>query len=187
MCAHPSSHQYSWLYPRIFQPLQALSVLIAELFSDPFGEHALHCRAMVDSVLRLYQVDEGVMGIGLEDDRRELSVVGRETWDYILRARANALRKAGKDPHVLVPSIAPTKTTCVCGLEMSDQVGRKSHERSEREQFDVADTVADLDGSAQSPADMGLDWDAWDAYAMATLPGDAAFVQSPGFGRTDLD
>jgi hypothetical protein len=126
--------------------------------------------------------------MGLQDDGRELSNIGRETWDYILRARANALRKAGKDPHVLLPGSGAPKTRCVCGLDLSRRDSSESQDRPEREHVQDAENIGripDRNEAAESPAVMGLDWDAWDTFAMATLPG--GFVQSPGFDRTGLD
>ena len=162
MCEHPACESFRWIYPGIYQPLQALSLLLADL-TDPQSDEAGTSRGLVDATFQLYEVDEGIVSHKSHGDRRELSPFGREAWSMLIRTRRRALEQMGKDPHVLLPNVATSGDICVCCEEvtLNDQlmgtrvknhpeIGDLPHEDPETPQMSDVDVI-------------GFNWDEWDS------------------------
>lgn len=104
------------MYPGTYQPLQAVSLLIADLLHKPYSDEAETSRGLIDRMFEMYSVDHGIINKA-EPARRDLSAVGRSAWRMLVRARRKALELMGEDSHLLIPS-TPEGTTadkCVCG------------------------------------------------------------------------
>ena len=114
--------------------------------------------------------DEGVVGDDTDLDTRNLSPSGKEAWVTLLRARYNALKEAGKDPHVLFTSSSRRRNSCICGIENSADSAPLGVEHSAL--LDDADLEDDngqrlpsFEEAEPTPVTFGFDWDAWDALA----------------------
>lgn len=116
------------MYPGAYQPLQQLSLLLADLLDHAYSEEAATSRGLVDAMFAFYQVDEGIVRYYQEgsDDtyqahfmagpsaapsflrrpyqKRNLSPAGRNAWMMLVNARRRALTQIGQDPHVLWPT-----------------------------------------------------------------------------------
>lgn len=158
------------MYPGTYQPLQALSILLADLIESPHSDHALESRGLVDATFELYEVDEGIVN-HYDNNGRKLSPYGREAWSLLLRTRRKALEQVGKDPHVLLPGTLSMADECICGEESSLQ-GDIMQEASSVHTAHRGDT-GDDDMSIRAlfePAELdmptmenpGFDWDEWD-------------------------
>jgi len=101
------------MYPGTYQPLQAVSLLLADLLQHPYSDHASLSRGLIDAVFELYQIDEGIVS---RDDppTRQLSPSGKDAWLMLARMRRKALEQIGVDHHVLYPSVV-SSDTCICG------------------------------------------------------------------------
>ena len=106
------------MYPGIYQPLQPLAVLLADLLEHPNGTRAEQSRGLVDAVFKLYQVEEGVLNPN-NSSRRELSPLGSTSWSILGRARKRALEKVGQDHHTMIPSNNASSDYCICGERIS--------------------------------------------------------------------
>ncbi len=106
------------MYPGTYQPLQAVSLLLADLLRHPHSDDASLSRGLIDAIFELYQVDEGVVS---ENDppRRQLSPSGRDAWTMLVRTRQRALQQVGMDHHVLFPSNVISSKSCICGEKIS--------------------------------------------------------------------
>ena len=106
------------MYPGTYQPLQAVSLLLADLLRHPHSDDASLSRGLIDAVFELYQVDEGIVS---ENDppKRQLSPSGRDAWTMLVRTRQRALQLVGMDHHVLFPSNLVASSRCICGEKTS--------------------------------------------------------------------
>ena len=157
LCMEPDFEHFHWMYPGTYQPLQPVSILLADLIEAPApGVEAGSSsaapskrlreisRGLIDQILTLYQMDHGIVDryqysvpgstqqiatpARVISPRRNLSIVGREAWEFLLRTRERVCRRAGEDPHVLWPGDSlrdRTETRCVCGLGL-DMLGVQS-------------------------------------------------------------
>lgn len=119
VCNDPISEPYHWMYPGTYQPLQAVSLLLADLLQQPHSDDAELSRGLIDAIFELYQVDEGIVSQN-DPPRRQLSPSGRDAWTMLARTRQRALQQIGIDHHVLFPSngvIASNR--CICGEKIS--------------------------------------------------------------------
>ncbi|RMZ83736.1 hypothetical protein DV738_g918, partial [Chaetothyriales sp. CBS 135597] len=103
VCNDSISEPYHWMYPGTYQPLQSVSLLLADLLQHPHSDHAELSHSLVDSIFELYKVDEGFVS---QDDppNRFLSTSSRDAWTLLLHTRRRALEQLGIDHHVLTPS-----------------------------------------------------------------------------------
>jgi hypothetical protein len=107
------------MYPGTYQPLQAVSLLLADLLRHPHSDDADLSRGLIDAIFELYQVDEGIVSQN-DPPRRQLSPSGRDAWTMLMRTRQKALQQVGMDHHVLFPSNLVTGSSrCICGEKIS--------------------------------------------------------------------
>lgn len=123
-------------------------------------------------MLQLYEVDEGVVGGEDKPDQRNLSPYGREAWTCLLQARSNALKKAGKDPHVLFPSYSRGDESCVCGLE-PDWRGESVAPTQRGDDGSIASGTSGRPVIGTTPTDAVFDWGLWDALG---TPSNASLI-----------
>lgn len=124
--------------------------------------------------MALYNRDEGVVGPDHNVGGRKLSSYGREAWIMLLRARYNALKHAGKDPHVLFPRIPFETQTCSCGIDFHNSPASSPEDR--RSATPPVRAQQGAEGTAESsnpakglsPATPNFDWNEWDA--LVALP-----------------
>lgn len=136
LCTNPQFANFSWMYPGTYQPLQPLSLILADLIEKPESEEVDTSIGLVDAMFALYQVGEGVTNPGTLPGpsssrtrsnvrRRNLSPAGQEAWSFLVSARRKALLQLGQDPHVLLPVSVDWTTfsqqACVCGGIMAPQ------------------------------------------------------------------
>lgn len=144
--------------------------MLADMIESPHSEQALESRGLVDATFELYEVDEGIVD-HYDSNGRKLSPYGREAWALLLRTRRKALEQAGKDPHVLLPSISSMTDECICGEESSLQ-DNFAREGSTAQIPNTGDTTED-DISLRAlfePGDLDMtnmenhsfDWNEWD-------------------------
>lgn len=161
------------MYPNTYQPLQALSILIADLLNYPNSEEAPNLRGLVDATFELYEADEGVIGHS-GSPSRQLSPVSREAWNMLLRARRRALEQMNHDPHVLLPSFIPTGPQCICGETIAHETPSTVEESISDPQAnirEVSNIFPPTEETAWGPSPdmnpgyipMGFDWDEWDS------------------------
>lgn len=145
------------MYPGTYQPLQAVSLLVADLLQRPRSDDSELSRGVVDRVFEMYDVDHGIVN---QDDpvQRDLSVQGKIAWTMLARARRKALELVGDDPHILMPSMETEllSDACICG----EKIALSSADRSQ--------------GAEQRPQ-------------MANLLGDALMTETPSGGRLEAD
>lgn len=158
------------MYPGTYQPLQALSIMLADLMEHPHSDRGGESRGLIDATFELYEVDEGIVDQYSGNSRR-LTPYGREAWSLLLRTRRKALEKVGKDPHVLLPNTTLATDTCVCGEEsaLNDDLIQwrgVTEPTSTEEPLDESPTLAALfapgDLEVSSTNNPGFDWDEWD-------------------------
>jgi hypothetical protein len=124
LCEHPNSAHYHWTYPRTYQPLHALSLLLADLLTSPNAtsrdqQASSLSRGLIDAVFELYEVGEGIVTAS-DLSRRQLSPEGNQVWAMLLNARRTAFERTGQDPQVLIPFPASsTSETCMCGKKIA--------------------------------------------------------------------
>ena len=159
------------MYPGTYQPLQAMSLLLADLLNFPHSDEAPTSQGLVDAIFDLYQVDQGMITAS-DPPRRRLSPSGREVWSMLGRLRNKAFEQMDQDPHVVLPTFIASSHVCVCGE-------RLAHERllsEENEQPDMPAWDGPLDAELGTPTDadanlietepshVDFDWAEWDAY-----------------------
>jgi hypothetical protein len=169
LCTDPMFEPFQWIYPGTYQPLQALSLLLADLLENPLSDEAPTSRGLIDATFALYRMDEGIVGYddgqGHQFRKRNLSRFGKEAWSMLTNARRRALQQIGQDPHVLWPIHSGfPHGRCICGgnimpalSQPQDHLGCDRHE-------DVGEP--NLDGPFPLNIAMGnesFDWDEWDA------------------------
>ena len=107
------------MYPGTYQPLQAVSLLLADLLQHPHSDQAEFSRGLIDGIFELYQVDEGIVSQN-DPPKRQLSPFGRDAWTMLVRTRQRTLQQIGMDHHVLFPSrLFYSTNTCICGERIS--------------------------------------------------------------------
>lgn len=106
------------MYPGTYQPLQALSLLLADLLQYPHADEASESRGLVDAAFDLYQADEGIVSQN-SPPRRKLSSSGKDAWSILSRTRKKALANINQDPYVLIPSPKVFSDFCICGERIS--------------------------------------------------------------------
>jgi hypothetical protein len=100
MCTTLAFRPFYWLYPGMYQPLQATAILLADLLKSPYSTEAQHSRTLIERLFSLIGSD----GIGWYKERsskRNLSIAGKEVWEMLRRLRRQAWRKAGIDPDIV--------------------------------------------------------------------------------------
>ncbi|RYP66975.1 hypothetical protein DL769_005880 [Monosporascus sp. CRB-8-3] len=102
MCTSEPFRPYHWLYPGLYQPLNAAVVLLSDLLRSPQSSEAEQSMALIDRLFSLITTSSGVVS---EDNgdlvERNLSEGGREAWALLRRPRRKAWEKAGRDPEFL--------------------------------------------------------------------------------------
>lgn len=160
------------MYPGTYQPLQAVSLLLADLLQHPYSDHASLSRGLIDAVFELYQIDEGIVS---RDDPpiRQLSPSGKDAWLMLVRTRRKALEQIGVDHHVLYPSVV-SSDTCVCGETIrtgpintsSSQSQWASHDLPDEPQVTASQPeeihAEELGISPGMLGSMNFDWQAFD-------------------------
>ncbi|KAI1625852.1 hypothetical protein EDD37DRAFT_319687 [Exophiala viscosa] len=175
VCNDPISEPFHWMYPGTYQPLQAVSLLLADLLQHPYSDDASLSRGLIDAIFELYQVDEGIVSQN-DPPIRQLSPSGRDAWAMLVRTRRKALEQTGVDHHVLYPSSLVSSSTCICGERIAHDItsgpGSQQHWSSHhtpgggRQDEAAPDPLSD----DQDPAGLSLgilgqmdfDWHAWD-------------------------
>ncbi|KAH8816721.1 fungal-specific transcription factor domain-containing protein [Xylogone sp. PMI_703] len=118
LCSDPISDPFHWMYPGTYQPLQPLSLLLADLLQYPYSDEADESRGLVDLIFNLYQVDEGIVSPSNPPSRR-LSGAGKDAWAILSRTRRKAWGIVGWDSHAFFPSQRVSSDYCVCGERVS--------------------------------------------------------------------
>lgn len=164
------------MYPGTYQPLQAVSLLLADLLQHPHSDDANLSRGLIDAIFDLYHVDEGIVSQH-EPPKRLLSPSGRDAWTMLVRTRQRALQQVGMDHHVLFPSKVITSNRCICGEKIS--VGGHDHGAAAVEATGRGSVGGGSGLSSQLPEEMqedqaeqtpgqmlydpvDFDWHAWD-------------------------
>lgn len=102
MCSDDSFRGYHWIYPGMYQPLQAVATILVDLCSCPTSAEAADSRILVDYVFSMMEPDGGVVA---EDEHapisRQLSIGGKKAWDILRKMRRKAWARAGLDPHLV--------------------------------------------------------------------------------------
>ncbi|EXJ71409.1 uncharacterized protein A1O5_05216 [Cladophialophora psammophila CBS 110553] len=177
VCNDPISEPFHWMYPGTYQPLQAVSLLLADLLQHPYSDDAALSRGLIDAIFELYQVDEGIVSQS-DPPRRQLSPSGRDAWTMLVRTRRKALEQVGMDYHVLFPSNAVLSSRCICGEKISvvDNNEALAHQHPHQQQAtrpgegaqpqapqDMQGEPADQTPGGQMLYDqVDFDWHAWD-------------------------
>jgi hypothetical protein len=168
------------MYPGTYQPLQAVSLLLADLLQHPHSDEADLSRGLIDAVFGLYQVDEGIVSQN-EPPKRQLSPSGRDAWTMLAQTRQRALQQVGMDHHVLFPSnVVTSSSRCICGERISvsgeDADVQQSPPRRASRGVSSGQTAIDMgsrlppglgDSGEQTPGEIlygqvDFDWHEWD-------------------------
>jgi hypothetical protein len=172
VCNDPVSQPFHWMYPGTYQPLQAVSLLLADLLQHPHSDHSSISRGLIDAVFELYQMDEGIVSRD-EPPMRQLSPSGKEAWAMLVRTRRKALEQIGVDHHVLYPSVV-SSDTCICSETIRQ---RPTNSGRSEQQWTSHTTPNDQQGLINQPEDinpeelgispgilgsMNFDWRAFD-------------------------
>ena len=173
VCNDPVSEPFHWMYPGTYQPLQAVSTLLADVLQHPHSDDASLSRGLIDAIFELYQVNEGMVSQN-EPPRRQLSPLGKDAWTMLLRTRRKALEQIGEDHHVLYPSSTISSSSCICGVKIArdkpDAPASEQHGSSDAspvaQQIGSGDPFGAIeDQPGLSPgilSQMNFDWRAWD-------------------------
>lgn len=98
MCTNQDFHPFYWIYPGMYQPLQATAMLLADLIKCPNSSEAKRSRDLVDKIFSLLSED-GVAGRNGISSQRQLSAGGKEAWSMLRKVKRQAWEKAGFDPN----------------------------------------------------------------------------------------
>lgn len=164
------------MYPGTYQPLQAVSLLLADLLQHPYSDDASLSRGLIDAIFELYQVDEGIVSEN-EPPRRQLSPSGRDAWAMLVRTRRKALEQTGADHHVLYPSSIVSSSSCICGERIAHDIASGSGSRQhwsgvptpgggQQDEAPPDPFAVGEDQLGLSPGILGqtdFDWRAWDS------------------------
>lgn len=160
------------MYPGTYQPLQAVSLLLADILQHAHSDDATLSRGLIDAIFELYQVDEGIVSQS-EPPRRQLSPSGKDAWTMLVRTRRKALEQIGVDHHVLYPSPVISSSFCICGVRIAQEntvaPGAQQHggdQSTAGQQEPMMDPFAvNEEQPGLSPGILGpmtIDWRAWD-------------------------
>ncbi|KIV88836.1 hypothetical protein PV10_08474 [Exophiala mesophila] len=169
VCDAPFSRPFHWMYPGTYQPLQSMSLLLADLLSSPHSDEASTSQGLVDAIFELYQIDQGVMGT-VDAPRRKLSPSGQQAWSMLGRVRRKALEQMDQDPHVAFPSSLASSNTCICGESLVHACLLEENEKQEEvipEEPSIVGLEPDLEMGLETSveaADVRFDWEDWDAF-----------------------
>ncbi|KAK5206792.1 hypothetical protein LTR07_010053 [Exophiala xenobiotica] len=173
VCNDPISEPFHWMYPGTYQPLQAVSLLLAHTLQHSYSDDASLSRGLIDAIFEFYQVDEGIVSQG-EPPRRQLSPSGKDAWTMLVRTRRKALEQIGVDHHVLYPSPFISSGSCICGVRVAAE---KPGEPSTQQHWSSGPSAAGQQEVAVEPlvvneeqpellssslGQMDIDWVAWD-------------------------
>ena len=160
------------MYPGTYQPLQAVSLLLADLLQRPHSDEASLSRGLIDACFETYQVDEGLVSQS-DSPRRQLSSLGKDAWSILVRARKKALDLIDQDHHVLLPSHMASSDFCICGQKIARlRVGDRDNDGSQTQWRDIAPSPGnayemterhDLTPTQAFIGNNDFDWDTWDA------------------------
>ncbi|KAE9365933.1 hypothetical protein N431DRAFT_487811 [Stipitochalara longipes BDJ] len=102
MCSDDCFRGYHWVYPGMYQPLQAVATILVDLCNSPTSHEARDSRILVDYVFSMMEPDGGVVA---EDEHapisRQLSSGGKKAWDILRKMRRKAWIKVGLDPYLI--------------------------------------------------------------------------------------
>ena len=154
------------MYPGTYQPLQAVSLLLADLLQRPHSDEAGLSRGLIDATFEMYQVGEGIVSQN-DPPRRQLSSSGKYAWSILVRTRKKALDLIGQDHHVLLPSHMASSDFCICGQKIARlQAGSQTQWRdtapSPGNAYEMAERH-DLTPTQVFVVNNDFDWDTWDA------------------------
>ena len=125
------------MYPGTYQPLQAVSLLLADLLRRPHSDEAGLSRGLIDATFQMYQVGEGIVSQS-HPPRRQLSSSGKYAWSILVRTRKKALDLIGQDHHVLLPSHMASSDFCICGQKIARQrAGNRDKDGSQTQWGDI--------------------------------------------------
>ncbi|EXJ80889.1 hypothetical protein A1O3_07177 [Capronia epimyces CBS 606.96] len=166
VCNDATSEPFHWMYPGTYQPLQAVSLLLADLLQHPHSDDAALSRGLIDAIFELYQVDEGIVSQN-DPHQRQLSPAGKDAWNMLVRTRRKALEQIGVDHHVLYPSSVVSLPFCICGERIAqDDPEEPGSRRLWTRVSPPAHTYdTNLEPAGLSPGSLGqidFDWSAWD-------------------------
>jgi len=173
VCDDPVSEPFHWMYPGTYQPLQAVSLLLADLLQYPHSDEASESRALVDAVFDLYNVDEGMVSQN-HPRHRQLSPSGKDAWSILSRTRKKALAQIGQDHHTLFPSRKVFSEYCICGERISHPQSRNCDDRgsqgasrlrlvSSPRHSDVPDDQEVITPNQIFTENVDFDWQEWEA------------------------
>jgi hypothetical protein len=160
------------MYPGTYQPLQAVSLLLADLLQRPYSDEAGLSRGLIDATFEMYQVGEGIVSQS-DPPRRQLSSSGKYAWSILVWTRKKALDLIGQDHHVLLPSHMASSDFCICGQKIARlRAGDQDNDGPQTQWRDMAP----LPGNAYEMTEKhnltptqvfidnnDFDWDTWDA------------------------
>ena len=175
VCNDPISEPYHWMYPGTYQPLQPVSLLLADLLQHPHSDDAPLSRGLIDAIFELYRVDEGIVSQN-DPPRRQLSPSGREAWAMLVRTRRKALELVGMDHHVLIPSTVISSRFCICGqkiaannqneLESGEPWGGEPSPGGVQPEgiprYDIGEEQHEMTPGQMLLGNVDFDWRAWD-------------------------
>ena len=155
------------MYPGTYQPLQATSLLLADLLQYPYSDEASSSRGLVDAIFSLYEVDEGIVSQN-DPPRRRLSPSGREAWSMLVQTRNKALEQMGEDHHVLLPSHLAYSEFCVCGEKFARNPPGMRPRSEDRESSTSLRNCFETTEQGFTPAptltgNIDFDWQEWDS------------------------
>ena len=160
------------MYPGTYQPLQAVSLLLADLLQRPHSDEAGLSRGLIDATFEMYQVGEGIVSQS-DPPRRQLSSSGKYAWSILVRTRKKALDLISQDHHVLLPSHMASSDFCICGQRIARlRAGDQDEDGSQTQWRDMAPSPGnayemtdrhDLTPTQMFVVNNDFDWDTWDA------------------------
>jgi hypothetical protein len=160
------------MYPGTYQPLQAVSLLLADLLQRPYSNEASLSRGLIDATFEMYQVGEGIVSQS-DPPRRQLSSSGKYAWSILVRTRKKALDLISQDHHVLLPSHMASSDFCICGQRIARlRTGDRDEDGSQTQWRDMAPSPGnayemtdrhDLTPTQMFVVNNDFDWDTWDA------------------------
>lgn len=174
------------MYPGTYQPLQAVSLLLADLLQHPWSDDASLSRGLVDAIFDLYQVEEGIVSRN-DPPRRKLSTSGKDAWSMLVRTRKKAQEQIGQDPHALFPQRLASSDLCLCGERIAGQNPRRRSRNEQRQRqlplgqetekpATPMNTYGFTDEEQESIPDqddfmgsLDFDWLEWDAFVGGSM------------------
>ena len=132
---------FYWMYPGMYQPLQATAIILADLIKNPDTDEALHSRTLVDRLFSLIGSD----GFGSSSEKiskRNLTSAGKDVWEMLRKLRRQAWIKAGLDPEFvwMNPQVEDRKSHS----DHPDQ-GNASEEQEQSQEIVPAITIPNLE------------------------------------------